>query len=396
MREKRAAKPKYRFPWRNGHRFQLLVDGAAFYPAMLAAIGAARHYVLMEMYLFESGLVAADFIDALLNAARRGVQVSLLIDDYGGKRLSRRDRQRLRDGGVDLAFYNPLRFGLRFTRLRHNLFRDHRKLLAVDGTAAFTGGAGVTDEFDPELYPHAYWHEIMMEIRGPNVRDWEILFGENWNHWAAEPLHRPDLGPPEAAGGQAGRVVSSRNPVRSEIVRSFIKRIRYAERRVWLATAYFAPSRKLRRALRHSARRGMDVRLLLPGPHTDHPWVRTIGRRYYTRLLRNGVRIYEYQPRFLHVKMTLCDHWLSIGSSNVDRWNLRWNLEANQEIDDVKLAEQAAMVFEQDFAHCREIDYEAWQRRPWKRRLQEWFWGYVARALSRFSDLTNKPGSRGP
>ncbi len=373
--------PRYRYPWRDGNRFRLLVDGERFYAAMLERIEASRVYVLLEMYLIESGRVAERFVEAFCRAARRGVRVRLLLDDYGARGLARADRRRLVDAGVVLAFYNPLHYG----RLRRNLFRDHRKLLLVDGRVAFTGGAGITDAFDPALDPRRYWHELMVEIQGPVVGDWRDVFERNWRHWGAVPLGLPAAAVDEKPGDQRGRVTVSRT-ARSEIIRSFIRHIRYAKRRAWLASAYFAPSRKLRRALRRAARRGVDVRLMLPGPHTDHPWARHVGRRYYARLLRNGVRIFEYQPRFLHAKALLCDEWLSIGSSNVDRWNLRWNLDANQEIDDPAMAERLRVQFDADFPLCEEIVYERWRRRPRIRRLREWFWGRVAALLSWFSE----------
>jgi len=378
------ARHKYRFPWREGNRFRLLVDGSSYFPVMLETIGNARHYVLLEMYLFESGQVADRFINALATAARRGVAVHVLLDDYGAKGLIHADRTRLLEAGVRLTFYNPVHYG----ELRRSLFRDHRKLLVVDGQVAFTGGAGITDEFDPLRHPLRYWHDSMVEIRGAVVQDWRILYEQNWNRWTPAPIRLPDL-PREMAGDQLGRVTVSRNAIRSEIVRSFVSRIRYADRRVWLATAYFVPSWKLRRALRHSARQGTDVRLMLPGPHTDHPFARHMGRRYYTSLLVSGVRIFEYQPRFLHAKILLCDHWTSMGSSNVDRWNFRWNLEANQEIDDAEFARAVQARFELDLADCREIVSERWARRPWDRRVQEWFWGKVESLLAWFSDRKN-------
>ncbi len=133
----------------------------------------------------------------------------------------------------------------------------------------------------------------------------------------------------------------------------------------------------MRRALRRAAQRGADVRLMLPGPRTDLPAVRHAGRRFYTGLLRHAVRVFEYQPRVLHMKVLLCDDWVSIGSSNVDRWNLRWNLEANQEIADRRFAAEVQAMFEADFRNCEEIDYREWRRRPWHRRFLERFWGWV-------------------
>jgi phosphatidylserine/phosphatidylglycerophosphate/cardiolipin synthase-like enzyme len=388
---KRRPKPKYRFPWRPGNRFRLLVDGDRFYAAMLGSIAAAQRFVLLEMYLFESGKVADRFIAALVGAAARGVRVCLLLDGFGALGLDKKDRQRLVAGGVELVVYNPLR-----TRSGHgNLFRDHRKLLLIDGVVAFTGGAGIADEFDPGLHPDRHWHETMLEIRGPVVCDWQILFTEIWNRWSDRPLQLPPLSPLAERDGQRGRVVAQgRFPGRSEVMRSHISRIRSARRRVWLATAYFVPSWKLRRALRHAVGKGADVRLLLPGPLTDHPAVRHLACRHYERLLRAGVRIFEYQPRFLHSKVLLCDDWVSIGSSNLDRWNYRWNLEANQELADLDLADQVQTLFEDDFDHCLEIAYADWRRRAWSRRLQEGVWAAVSALLARLTEKRrNRPGS---
>lgn len=363
----------YRYPWREGNHFELLIDGEHFFPDMLQAIRHARHNILLELYLFESGAVADRFIDAFIAAAERGVRIYLLLDDFGASGLNSGDRHRLSHSNITLSFYNPLRYG----HLRRNLFRDHRKLLIIDNHTAYTGGAGITNEFDTLNNPLG-WHEVMLKICGPVVQDWQHLFEQTWSAWSSLPIAPATAVTSHCRGSRSGRVTLNA-PSRMEIKRSLIKRIRNAEQRIWLATAYFIPSWKIRRLLRRAARNGIDVRLLLPGPHTDHPPVRHAGRRFYGHLLNHGVRIFEYQPRFLHAKMILCDEWLSIGSSNVDRWNLRWNLEANQELLDQQLVAQLVQLFEKDFGASQEIHAETWQHRPWYRRLQEWFWGNVDR-----------------
>ncbi len=381
---------KYRFPLRSGNRCAMLVDGRSFFGAMLESIAAARRYIFLEMYLVESGRVADRFVTALIEARGRGVAVYLLLDAFGSYYLHRRDRARLAAAGVHLAFYNALRL----TGGRRNLFRNHRKLLLIDGEIAYTGGAGIADAFDPESDPDRYWHEGMLAIRGPCVADWHALFVETWRRWAKLPM--AEIPPPAAvplAEGFPGRVaVHGHNLAASEIMRSYLRHIAKARRRVWLATAYFIPPWKLRRALRRAARRGIDVRLLLPGPHSDHPEVRHIGSRYYERLLRDGVRIFEYQPRFIHAKALLCDNWLSIGSSNADRWNYRWNLEANQEIRSPALGETVAALFQENFSDSVEIRAADWRRRSWGRRLREWFWGALARFFLRLGDRSRGRG----
>ncbi len=363
------------FPWRENNDFQLLVDGGEIFSAMLASIRGAQSQIFLEMYLVESGVLLDQFIDALTDAAQRGVNIYLLFDGYGARGLSGRDRQRIIQAGIHLATYNPLRFG----KIRRNLLRDHRKLLLVDTAQAFVGGMGLTDDFDAEASPHTYWHDVAVGIEGPVVLDWCAMFCRNWHSWAKQhssPV--PGADSIDMPAGQAGRVAGGRHFGALSIHHFFLKRIRNAERRVWMMTAYFVPSRSLLRALRKAARHGVDVRLLLPGAKTDHPAVRYAGQRYYYALLHAGVRIFEYQPRFLHAKVLLCDDWVSLGSSNMDSWNLRWNLEANQEIENSDFAVRTRKLFEADFADSEECQLNTWQMRPRYRRVLEWFWGKVA------------------
>lgn len=394
----------YSFPWRDGNRFEVLSDGNHFFPRIIDSINAARRYVLIEVYLVESGSVANRIIQALLDAADRRVAICLLFDDYGAMKFSQIDRSRLIHPNVRLCFYNPIKHKSQLRNLYRFFFhrdvdrelhRDHRKLFIIDGEIAFTGGTGITDAFDPPDPRTRAWRETMIEIHGPVVADWQHLFRESWDSYAIEPLNLPEPHPTKDGGGLVGRVMASEGHWRSDIKRSLLKRIVTAEHRVWIATAYFVPPWKMRQRLRQAARRGVDVRLLLPGPHSDHPAVRHAGRRYYTHLLRHGVRIFEYQPRFLHAKAVLCDNWVSIGSSNFDHWNLRWNLEANQEVEDQNLAQGMQQIFEQDFFNSREFSYEKWIRRSRALRGLEWFWGRIDLILLGISDRIQRRG-RGP
>lgn len=363
----------YRFNWRKGNRFTLLVDGERYYPRMLDEISQAKVFIWFEMYLFESGSITSQFIDALGHAVIRGVQVCLLLDGYGSRGLSVTDRQRLDQFGINVCFYNRLRLFKWFD----NLARNHRKLLLVDGRIAFVGGAGITDDFAPSTNASAYWRETMMEIYGPVLQDWQVLFCEVWNKSGKPEIHSIAASSAPVAGDMPGRVVVTSGQIRQGIMQAFIRRARKARSRIWLATAYFVPSHRLRRTLRSAAHRGVDVRLLLPGPKTDHPAIRQAGRRYYVSLLRHGVRIFEYQPRVLHGKTAMCDGWVSIGSSNFDRWSLRWNLEANQTVLDEQFAKGVSTMFEKDFKESTEIDLSQWVNRSAYARWVERFWGRV-------------------
>jgi cardiolipin synthase len=365
--------PRHRFPWREGNHVELLVDGETFFPSMLEDIGRAKHYVWLEMYLVESGRIADRFIDAMLEAVKRGVEVRLVVDHWGSWYLHRHDREKLRAGGVQLRDYNRLRFRNLFS----NLARDHRKLLVVDGAIAYAGGAGITDQFVDTGGPKRPWRETMVRIQGPVLQDWEELFVEVWNHSGAPDLKAPRSSTAAWIEGMPGRVTVAGGRRLQGVMSSLIRHIRTAERFVWVSTAYFVPTWRFRRALRGAARRGVDVRVLVAGPHSDHPAVRYAGRRYYTHLLRAGVRIFEYQPRFLHSKAAICDGWCSVGSSNFDRWDLRWNLEANQVVDDQRFAGEIVAMFKQDFQDSVEITLQEWLKRSRSMRRREWFWGLV-------------------
>jgi phosphatidylserine/phosphatidylglycerophosphate/cardiolipin synthase-like enzyme len=376
-------------PWRYGNQFELLSDSERFFGRMLAAIDAARAYVLLEMYLVQSGRLAERFIAALTAAAGRGVRVSALLDGFGALGLRAQDRRRLIAGGVQLRLYNVLGWRKRFG----NFLRNHRKLLLVDGTSAFVGGAGITDDFAEHTSAGGPWRDLMVEIRGPVLHDWERLFGSTWDNSnsndgmalaATTTPAREDPGAALPLRPCAGRVVASAGWHRSGLASSVVAHVGRARRRVWLVSAYFVPSRRLRRALRRAAHRGVDVRLLLPGSLTDHPVVRHAAHRHFGRLLRHGVHIFEYQPRVLHAKMVICDDWVSIGSSNLDRWSFTWNLEANQEIDDHDFANEAARVFIEDCQQSVQLDRHAWPRRGLGRRLREYLIGFIDRRIAKW------------
>jgi phosphatidylserine/phosphatidylglycerophosphate/cardiolipin synthase-like enzyme len=364
------------WPWRPGNDFDFLHENEEFFVRMLEAIDRANRYVLLEMYLVTSSLIATRFLEAMVRARLRGVRVCALLDGFGALGLTRADRRGLLDAGVELRFYNPLGLGKGFA----NLLRDHRKLLLLDGVLAYVGGAGLTQEFSPQGR-RGPWRELMVEIRGPVVRDWQHAFARSWGR-CGTPLGLADPPPclPDPHGAP-GRLSLSEARQHSVLANGVLRCIDQAIRRVWIMSAYFVPSRRFRKALRRAARRGVDVRLLLPGPRTDHPWVRYAARRFYAKLLRSGVRVFEYQPSMLHAKMILCDDWVSVGSSNLDRWSFRWNLEANQEIASAAVAERAADLFAKDFVLSRQISRHQWRQRARLDRLREQIAGALDRLL---------------
>ena len=355
------------FQWNTATDVRFLVDGAQFYPEMLKAIENARHYILMEMYLFESSSISDKFIAAFIKASHRGVIVKLILDAYGCLKLSTLDREKLTNSGVQIKFYNPLRL----SNLKQNLFRTHRKYLILDGEKVFIGGVGLTDDFVGKNG----WRETVIEVKGNIVIDWQILFDDYFK--SPEITEIPQKNSVPARPTTAARLAYTKGGTQLEIKKVLLNRINKSNHYIWFASAYFIPSDKIRKALRKAAVNGKDVRLLLPGPITDHPAVRFASRRYYKKLLKYGVRIFEYQGRFTHTKMVLIDDWFTIGSSNMDRWNFRWNMEANQEIESENFTMSAREILINDFGNSKEINYSQWLRRSKYQRFKEWLWGKV-------------------
>ncbi|WP_434986729.1 phospholipase D-like domain-containing protein [Vreelandella zhaodongensis] len=367
--------------WREGNRITLLPEASRFLPAMFEAVSQAQHYVLVELYLMESGELASQVIDALIEAAERDVRVFLLLDGYGSIGLEHYDRARLQRAGIALRLFNPIGFH----SLARNLSRDHRKIVVVDGKIAFTGGFGAVDEFLDA------WYEIALRIEGPVVADWEGLFRRLWRSRLTQQVldsQAQEALPQQQAvvhfaDGVSGRVVSGRGYRYQAIRHSLYARVSRANKRLWLCTPYFVPTFTLRRRLIRAARRGVDVRLLLPGSKHDHPGVRYAGQRFYQVMLKAGVRIFEFQPTFIHAKFVLADNWVSIGSCNFDHWNLHWNLEANQEIESQICADEVRGLFERNFASSQEVDAAIWAARPWRQRAREWLYGVMDAIVTR-------------
>ena len=386
--------PQAPFNWRHDCRFELLIDGTEFFPRILQYIEQAQTNIDIELYLTESGKAATQIMTALAVAAERGVAVRCLFDANGSAGLNTEDRHELRRSGIDLRFYNPISV----FRGSRNLYRDHRKVLLFDQRIACTGGLGFTDEFcvaedsseagKPAQTP---WHDQMLVVEGDIVADWQSLFEQSWQ-LASKPQRRLLDSPPQkhamiklpAASAGLGRVAFSASRNNRDLLASLISRIRHAKSRVWLATPYFVPPRSLRRALTNAARHGIDVRLQVCGNATDLPSVRYAGQIYYAELLRAGVRVFEYQPRFLHLKTVLVDDWVSLGSCNFDHWTLHWNLEANQNALDPSLTSAVQRSFEHDFQQSRELTLERWQALPPGYRLKIWFWGRVKKLADLF------------
>ena len=353
-----------------------LVDGAATYAAILQAVAGARDHVHLEYYIFNPDLSGTALRDALVERARTGVKVRLLLDAVGSSRAHRRFLRPLLEAGGEVAWFHPAQLLKPFKRPWVNM-RTHRKLVVVDGRTAFTGGINVTDEENDALGPHAY-RDLHMRIEGQVVRNLQLVFIEDWIYatgqgreaFARQVLWPDDL-PTRAQGAIDAQVlVSGPDSSWETIHRLHVAAIHEARRRVWLVTPYFVPGEAARMALTSAALGGLDTRLLVPLLSDSH-LVTWAARSYFDELLEAGVRIYEYGPRMLHTKAFIADDDVCIvGSANFDNRSFRLNFELSMMFRDAALTAGLAEHVAHEMDAAREVRFN--RHRPlWRSRLPE-------------------------
>jgi len=355
-----------------GHRCQFLRDGAETYPAMLAAIAGARHTVHLETYILADDTVGRIFAGALLERARAGVRVRVLYDAVGSLGLADDYLALLRDGGVAVLAYRPLRLGRSLRRLSR---RNHRKILVVDGAVGFTGGLNISLDYATPAIGGKGWRDTHLRVTGPLVADLERMFWEVWHHEGGQPYRRRPADARETVAGPEtswATVVENTFGKRSSIRREYLAAMTAARTSIYIANAYFVPDRGTLKALLRAARRGVDVRLLVP-ERSDVPIVLAASQHCYRRLLDAGVRIFEWPDVHMHAKTAVVDGaWSVVGSFNLDYMSLRQNLELIVEILDSRFGHIMQREFVRDLAPCSEVELERWKRRGWWRRLASW------------------------
>jgi cardiolipin synthase A/B len=363
-------------PLLRGGTAELLQNGEQFYSAILEAIRGAKDTINFEVYIFESDATGREFIEAFEERARAGVEVRLLLDAFGSFKLKRSHRRELREAGVHLEFFRPL--ALR--NLVRIYRRTHRRAIVVDGRVGFTGGAAISDKWRGDTRTPKEWRDSMTRVTGALVVGVQSAFAGNWVYVCGEVIAGPRFYPPGRDDGPACgvSVVSSpsdaQQPIRMLIWLSFVN----ARRRLWIASSYFIPDLQLRKAVIERANAGVDVRILVPGNHTDAVPVQYTGRGYYEELLKAGVRIFEYQASMMHAKTVVVDDaWVLVGSANMDERSMEINEENLLGIGESKFARSAAEGMEKDFGRSREIELDTWRRRPAYKRVLE----KVARVL---------------
>ncbi|MBI3545774.1 MAG: cardiolipin synthase [Gammaproteobacteria bacterium] len=375
-----------------GNKVTLLQDGPATYKAMFAAIRKAKHHINMETYIFEDDEIGRQFADLLIAKKSHGVEVNLIYDSVGAINTPRAFFDRLKANGIRVLEFNPVNpLAVKKEWLINN--RDHRKLLIIDGGTAFLGGINISGVYSSGSLANkkhkkaqaakqpAKWRDTHVQIDGPVVAEFQKLFLATWKKQNGEPLMQGKYFPSiKQKGTEVVRAVgSAADESYSMIYVTLLSAVINAENFVHLTNAYFVPDPQLLQVLEDAARRGVDVKLILPS-RTDSWAVFHAGRSYYTELLRAGVKIYERRDAVLHAKTALIDGvWSSVGSTNLDWRSFLHNDEVNAVVLGPEFAEQMQAMFVQDLHESDAIELDRWRHRSFMLRVEERFarlWQY--------------------
>lgn len=362
-----------------GNRVTLLHDGAACLSAMLDAIESARREILFEMYWFASDRTGRRFAEALAAKARAGVRVCVIYDAVGSIDADGSMFAEMRRAGCDVREYNPIAPWRHRFRIGLVNNRDHRKIIVVDQTRALTGGVNVADPWAPESEGGGGWRDDMILIEGPAALRLREVFLHTWAELggvppgpAMTPADVRSSGPHGPDDGSPVRVLASHYRVeRMAIRRSYLDEIRRARSHIYIANSYFVPDRVIRNSLARAVRRGVEVKVLLPG-ESDVPAVQYASNRLYDWLMKRGVELYEWQGPVMHAKTAVIDdRWCTVGTYNMDYRSWRANLEVNVAIEDRGVAAALAERFRADIARSAKVDPVNWSYRPLSQRLLE-------------------------
>jgi cardiolipin synthase len=345
---------------------EVLENGENFYAAELDAMQHAQHSINLEAYIFHKGEITNAVIDALTERARAGVHVNVVIDSLGSLSTLKASFKKLKQAGGKVEWYHRLRLRNWF---RGNN-RTHREITVVDGSTAFVGGAGYADwwRYNSDDVPR--WRDTMVRVRGDAVRGIQGTFLENWLETSGQVLDGPDYFPPlpsEKDAGHATALVVTSTPSSGGSTRArVLYQIMFAAARksILINTPYFLPDSSMRTALADAKKRGVDVKIVVPGKHADHTLTRSSGRSAYGDLLKAGVEIYEYEPTMIHAKIAIIDgSWSIVGSTNLDYRSFGINDEVNLAVFNPEVAATLTHAFEDDVAHSRHVTLEEWKKR---------------------------------
>lgn len=357
-------------PFLPGTKARALLNGDEIFPPMLSAIRAAKVSINFETYIYWSGDIGRVFADALVERARQGVKVHVLLDWVGSAKLDDSLLAAMTQAGVQVKRFHPPHWS-HLGRLNK---RTHRKLLVVDGRVGFTGGVGVAPQWTGRAQDPAHWRDSHFEVEGPVVSQMQSVFIDNWIKVTGEVLHGPDYFPALAPAGPAAAQMFSSSPSGgSESMQlMYLLAITAASRSIDLSAAYFVPDALTLQALVEAQQRGVRLRIVVPGEHIDSDAVRSASRATWGPLLAGGAVIAEYEPTMYHCKVMIVDGLLvSVGSTNFDNRSFRLNDEATLNVVDKDFASLQTTTFEADLAKSHRVTHAEWLRRPLRERLSE-------------------------
>lgn len=365
-----------------GNSSRILIDAEQTFPAIFEAIRAAKHHINLEYYIFDDIESGGERLgDLLISKRREGLPVNVIYDDYGSDQTPDTFFRRLKEAGIQLVKFNPTN-PLQARAGYSPNDRDHRKILLVDGEKAIVGGINLSKEYEDsgsgksamaKSQAEQHWRDTDLEIEGPVVAQLQALFVEHWMQQKGPPLDTASFFPAVApAGSEVVRIIGT--APEHEIPRYYVtllSALRNAEKSVWISAAYFVPTDDEVKDLTAAARRGVDVRLLLPGD-SDSSFALAVGRSHYSALLEAGAKIYETQGVVLHSKSVVVDGvWTVIGSSNFDHRSVLFNDEVDALVLGSATAQQLERRLEIDFANARPIDLATWRSRSPFERVKE-------------------------
>ncbi|MGX4643535.1 cardiolipin synthase [Massilia sp. SYSU DXS3249] len=367
-----------------GNQVQLLFDGPATMREMMAAVRAATTSINLETYIFDQDPIGLQFAELLMEKRRQGVTVNVMYDSVGTLGTPQEFFDRMRAAGINLLAFNPINPAKAKGNWSINN-RDHRKIMVVDGKVAFTGGINISSDYansslfrsrskpDKVDKDKIGWRDTHVRIEGPAVATLQWAFVNNWVRQEAGELPPLDYFPRLApAGDKFVRVLATEPNSHSEIYKSLMVAINEAKKSVHITSAYFVPDQQIVDALVAAAKRGVDVKLVLPGV-SDHGLVMHAGRAFYEPLLAGGVRIFQLQVAVLHAKTAVIDGaWSTIGSANIDRRSFIHNYELNVVVIDPAFGRDMESAFNEDLRDSKEVTLEQWRDRPWADRVKEW------------------------
>jgi cardiolipin synthase len=353
-------------------RVEVLTNGEVFYAVELEAIRAAKHSVNIEAYIFQKGEITKKFVEALTERARAGVKVRMVIDAIGSFATWESYFRELRAAGGCICWYHPFRW---YT-LAHLNNRTHREIIVVDGLVAFVGGAGFADHWYTGKGKNPRWRDTMFRIEGEPVASLQAAFTENWLESSGEILTGRDYYPQSEIDNEMETLVVDSAPGAGGSTRArilFQTLLASAQKSIHITTPYFLPDRSVRRELVQAIReRNVEVKIIVPGKHSDHMLTRSSSRRLFGELLKAGAKIYEFEKSMIHAKTLMIDDlWSVVGTTNFDNRSFGLNDEINLAARDEKLTARIAEDFAADLNESREVSYEEWRHRSIFERAHE-------------------------